>query len=127
MSGDRVPDLEIWRVYLPEYLIVYTSRAFGAAGVQECGRWFDENYKGKVLDTHQQIESFLIGLPEHHPEYANRPIRLKVRLYNLRGEYVERTDAERLVEELGPDAVIVARYSREDRKLRDYGKRKLAS
>ena len=117
---------ELWRVYLPEWLIAYSSHAAAQPGWEECLAWFDTHYAGKAYSSDWRITS-LDGLPAALADaegYRGRWV-LQLRLNNLRGEFRDKDDAVKLAAELGSDAEVVAKFSREDRKLAGYGKRRL--
>src|SRR6185437_6577525 len=64
-----------WRVYLPEWLAVYTAGYMGDPGEQECRKYFARKYGGRVRDEDWRVRP---GGPDGWPV-------LEVRLPNLRG------------------------------------------
>jgi len=103
-----------WRVYLPEWLAVYTAGYMGDPGEQECRKYFARKYGGRVRDEDWRVRP---GGPDGWPV-------LEVRLPNLRGEFKDEAEATDCWIEL-PHARMVRRGSAEERELLDYGKKKL--
>jgi hypothetical protein len=118
---------EIWRVYLPEWLIVLTSRSLGQVGWDECNTWYQEHYAGKVQAKDwrivtQNLQRFTTEAVES--DYNGRWV-LQLRLNNLRCETSDKVLAGNVRALLGETAEVVAKFSRDERKLAEYGKRKL--
>jgi len=121
MSESPVKD-EMWQVYLPEWLIVYSSRAGAQPGWEECHAWYQDHYRSRIYSDDWRIVP--VGNP--CPGQPNRSrSMLQLRLNNLRGEFWDKADAEKLAGELGTGAEVVAKFSREARKRTEYGKRTL--
>ncbi len=115
-----------WRVYLAEWLTVYTSDATGGAGADECEGYFAAKYEGRVRDEDWRIED-LNRSPLFH-------VQLQLWLPNLRGEYKDRRDAEKAADALAADPPydgaalfikVVQRGSPEERELLNYGRKML--
>ena len=109
-------------VYLPEWLIFYTSRGRGSVGWAECLEWFKEHYEGKIRNTDWRIANSdgQTG-PAMRETYRGR-WRVQLRVPNLRGICRDEPDADEIADQLGQDAVAVLRFSAEERKLLRYGK-----
>lgn len=110
---------QVWRVYLPEWLTAYTTGARGSAGESEAHSFFRVMYQGKIRQDEFRVEPVSEESPDQW-EY-----RLALKLPNRRGEFRDRVDADRLAAELGPAAVVVARFSPEEKQLLSYGTRLL--
>ena len=118
---------EIWRVYLPEWLIVLTSRATGQAGYDEAHAWYQQHYAGKVYAQDwrivtQNLQRFTTEAVETN--YHGRWV-LQLRLNNLKFETVDKERASQVAGMLGDTAEVAAKFSRDDRKLSGYGTRKI--
>jgi hypothetical protein len=113
-----------WRVYLAEWVTVYTSDMFVRFGDDECEAVFGQRYKGRVRDGDWRVIPVTAG----HPE-AVVPRVLQLRLPNLRGEFKSEADAWWLAGELldatGQSPHVVQRGSAEERALLEYGKKML--
>ncbi len=105
-------------VYLPEWLIFYTSRQRGADGRNECLGWWHEHYKGKIRE-----QDWRIVTPEGQSlaSYTGK-YRLQLCVPNLKGILRDKAEADELASQLGLDAVVVARFSAKERILLRYGK-----
>jgi hypothetical protein len=106
-----------WKVYLPEWLAVYTAGAFGISGEAECKYVFDRRFAGRVREEDWRLEA------------GSVTSRLELRLPNLHGEFKHYSDAVGLASELVDDrggvAHVVQRGSPEEKALLEYGKKKL--
>ncbi len=111
-----------WRVYLHEWLAVYTSDATGRDGVAECSDVFRRKYRGRVRD-----EDWRVVIPG--PAARDQPRCVQLRRPNLHGEFKDYSDAVQLASELlddrGGTAHVVQRGSDEERELLDYGRKML--
>lgn len=105
---------DLWRVYLQDWVIVYTSDEIGEKGVAEAQKLFSEKYLGRVRSAHVAIYS-------HGPKYS---AVLKLYLPLLRGEFKSRDAAQDEADVLG-GAEVVQRNSAADYKLREYGVKKV--
>lgn len=109
-------------VYMPEWMIYYTSQARGSAGWDECLDWFTAHYRGKIRSKDMRIVT-----PDGNQQgdvrvnYAGK-WRLQLYVPNLKGIRADKESAQELAAQLGQDAEIVARFSAEERKLLRYGK-----
>jgi hypothetical protein len=109
-----------WRVYLTEWLTVYTAGYMGDAGEQDCLAHFARKYAGRVRDEDRRVTR--TG-PAFWPA-------LQLRLPNRRGEFKDYSDALEHASSLmdvfkdGP-CDVVQRGSAEERELLEYGKKKL--
>lgn len=109
-----------WRVYLTEWLTVFTAGYMGLSGEQECRDHFDGKYAGRVRDADWRVSR---SGPAFWPV-------LQLRLPNRRGEFKDHNDALKLASSLmdgyqdGP-CDIARRGSPEEQELLDYGKKKL--
>jgi len=119
MSGTPVPD-ELWLVYLPEWLIAYTSRAAAQPGWEECLAWFQRHYGNRIYPDDWRIKP---SGSEQDPTLHKGRWMLQLRLNNLRGEFVGKSLADELASELGTGAEVVVKFSRDARKLAEYGQR----
>jgi hypothetical protein len=106
-----------WRVYLPEWLLVYASDALGSAGVAECEGKFERDWKGRIRDEDFQVISAA----------SNLPAVMRLRVPSMQGEWKDETLARQQAEGLPGDVRVVAAFSAQERELLDYGKRKLVS
>jgi hypothetical protein len=109
----------VWRVYLPEWVAVYTSHATGEEGRIECESHYREHYHGKVRDSDWRTVSASPDSPDGW-QYL-----LQVRLPNRKGEWSDPRDAERQADGLGPLAQVAARFSDKERQITSYGTRRL--
>lgn len=116
----------LWRVYFPEFVPVYTSNSTGSIGQEECRSIFVDKYAGRVPAEDYQIHP----LKPVHPSIWE----LRLKLPNLKGEFKNKGDADKLREELeaaepslaGDElAWIVLFGSAEERVLLAYGKHRL--
>jgi hypothetical protein len=105
-----------WKVYLPEWLIVYTAGVSGTEGRDECRRHFDGRYQGRMRSEDWRLVN------TQYPQ-------LQVRLPNLHGEFKDYSDAVALASELvddrGGTAHVVQRGSAEEKALLDYSRKML--
>jgi hypothetical protein len=108
---------QLWRVYQREWVAVYTSDATGYEGSVEAQDFVRRTYEGCIRDGEARISR--PGIAEEEC------ITAEVFLPNLHGEWRDRDDADRDASLAGPEAVVVAAGSPEERELLDYGKRKL--
>lgn len=113
---------EIWRVYLPEWLVVRTSEQHGKAGWGECYTEFADQHQGMVHGNDWRIVT-LDG--QEWADGVQSLARLQLRLNNLKGEFADKAEADKLAGKLGDEAEVVAKFSREERRLAEYGKRRL--
>lgn len=105
----ETPDL--WKAYRPEWLITHTARTEA-----ECAAVFHASHAGRIRDEDVRYR-------EHVGLWA-----LELRLPNLKGEFKTRELADRYAtEQVDQNTVVVARSSRDEMKLLEYGKRKLVS
>lgn len=107
------------RVYLQEWLIVYTSAAQGEAARKECGDVYNRMYDKRVRSDHAKL------IPASQEEPDRWEWQLQLFLWNLRGEFTSALDAAELASLLGDKTVTVRRYSTEEDDLLAYGKRRL--
>jgi hypothetical protein len=108
-----------WRVYVREWMIVYTSDSSGPEGADECWDHFERLYKGRVRKMDRQV---ITDSPHVHPYL------LKLRLPNLKGEFRDQADARVLVSDLvdaGCSSYMVQRGSEDEKVLLDYGRKML--
>lgn len=104
-----------WRVYLREWLTVYTAGYMGDVGEQECLEHFAAKYAGRVRDEDRKVVS---AAPDWWPV-------LKLNLWNLKGEYRDRNPAADLLQAMGSNGHLVRRGSDEEKELLAYGKKML--
>lgn len=111
-SGDN-----LWRVYRPEWLIVYVTD--GSDGVGErIDQYIADKLVGRVRD--EDIRLVTEGEPPHGIA------QLQVRKPNMRGEFKHLADARAFASDQGwDDAVLVKRNSPADHDLRMYGTKRL--
>jgi hypothetical protein len=102
-----------WKVYLPEWLAVFSVAGDGP----ECWDHFAGKYAGRVRDEDRRVKVE----PDHQV--------LQMRLPNLQGEFKDRADALALARDLEPDSGqavrIVQRGSAEEKALLEYGTKML--
>lgn len=111
---------DLFKVYRPEWMWVYTSEANGDAGLAEAKTYFAEKYQGRV----HEIDVEYLPTSENNP--SKWPWRISLRLPNVKGEFKLREHAETYIAEKGwGDAAIVSRNSRDEYKLKAYGDKKL--
>lgn len=111
------PDL--YRVWVPEWLVVFTSSASGESGLLEAQQHFASKYDERVRAEDVRYESTSASAP------AEYPARLLLRLPNVKGEFKFRDAAESYAQ--GKDgSTVVARNSREEYALREYSIKKLS-
>jgi hypothetical protein len=113
---------EVWRVYLPEWLIMYTSDAEGNDGYQECWNLIKNRYE-RSLPKPAENYFRIVQADSHHkrrahttPDYKGHYC-VQLLLPNLRAEARDRTGADLIATELGPEAEVVARDSIGDKAL----------
>lgn len=109
-----------WRVYLQEWLTVYTAGYMGDPGKRECWEHFDRKYAGRVQLEDRKVVS---EAPGWFPA-------LKLRLFNRRGEFKDPAEADREATRIfdppaGCTPEVVRRGSAEEQALLDYGKKML--
>lgn len=118
-----------WRVYLREWLIVWTSDADGPEGVDECWDYFARKYKGRVREEDRRVVDAITGR-----QGSAGPQCLQLWLPNLKGEFKDRTDADKLADALAADPPyegaglfvgVIQRGSAEERELLEYGRKML--
>jgi hypothetical protein len=130
LSGDHVdvreqveqvretPDL--YKVYLPEWIYVFTSTKVGDEGRAECEEYFAQKFEGRVYDHDVKYAPTSEACP------SSWPWRLQLQLPNVKGEFKTQALAEEYVSRLcWEGAQVVARNSRAEYALRDYGQKKL--
>lgn len=113
---------ELWRVYLKEWQIVYTCDAKGDEGMAEGKKVVAERYEGRVQPEDMEL------FTQWSDETPDWPCFVRLRLPCLRGEFRDIEDAKRLVLHLSDPpnlAVKVRRFSQEERRLLDYGVKRL--
>lgn len=108
--------MTVWRVYLPEWHTAYLSDHLEVDGQNECKAAFAE-YEGRVREEDWRVTHVGSMRPSRY--------RLELRLPNLKGEFRYKEHAAENRDALGPEAVIVARGSAEERELLSYGRRRL--
>ena len=106
-----------WRVYLAEWLIVWTSDAFGPEGAGECRAHFGRRYKGRVREEDWRVEPAVPG------RVVSGQQCLQLRLPNLQGEFKLRADVP--VTGYVEGGHLVQRGSAEEKELLAYGKKML--
>jgi hypothetical protein len=124
----------IWKVYVQDWTIAYSSDARGEDGKAECQRVLEERWNGRV----ELEDVFIRTVGSHHPPYC-----IWLRLPQLQGEWKSRERAEAQAREItgtlrqyppleGGEGLrlpglpeIVVSGSAEERVLLDYGKRML--
>jgi|HubBroStandDraft_2_1064218.scaffolds.fasta_scaffold611649_1 hypothetical protein len=125
MSGVASPPT--WRVYVTEWVTVYTSDGTDEAGAAETRAWLEATYAGRV-----QIEDLgLVLLTTKQDDDLSSPVQVsgQVRKPNLRGEWKYREDADdhaariRAAEDVTP--AVAGAGTQEEQALLDYGKRML--
>lgn len=118
---DTRDNADMFKVYLPEWLTVYTSEEVGDKGRQECEVYFSSKYEGRVRQEDIGYEATSAYSPDQWPW------RLKLQLPNIKGEFKTRVLAEEYVRRQGwqDRARVVARNSRDEYALKDYGVKKL--
>lgn len=126
VMGQQPPpsaEQQIYRLYRPEWVIVYTAAATGAAHpgedlVQACTEHFRLRYLGRVRDS-----EVLIDLDDPAtPSMA----RLKLCLPTMKGEFKHAVPAYEFAQQQGWTVfTVVERNSNADHNLRAYGTKKL--
>lgn len=106
-----------WRVYLSEWLTVYTSDQLEVPGQEECKAAYARKYGGRVRQEDVRIKPAGRLRPSHQA--------LQLRLPNLKGEFKDRTEAADLLQAMGSGGWLVRRGSPEEQELLDYGKKML--
>lgn len=109
---------DLWRVWVPEWLIVFTSTKPGDAGEVEAKEFFLAKYHERVRDEDVRYTPI-----SQKRAYGTR---LELRLPNIKAEFKHKADAEAYAASQFPGATIVARNSRDEYALREYGNKKLA-
>lgn len=109
---------DLWKVYRPEWLIVFASSTTGEAGEAECQAHFDARFEGRVRQDDVAISSVYPGTDSRS--------QLLLRLPNIKGEFKTRELAEAYVRfQRWDNAVVVPRSGRAEHKLKEYGIKKL--
>jgi hypothetical protein len=120
-----------WRVYVTEWVTVYTSDAADEAGGAEAAQFLKDTYAGRVRPEDVRLAvppsgfmEELAGLPP-----AEMQVTAQVRRPNLRGEWKARDFADdhaaRICQEEGVTPSVVGTGTPEEQALIDYGKRML--
>jgi hypothetical protein len=112
-----------FKVYMWDWIAVYTSDSDGNAGTVECLETYSDKYQGTVRDNQHRIE----------PAGESWPSSLLLYVPALQGEFSDEADAEkhqgRLRSVMGnaneTQVAIVVAGSDADKYLATYGKRKL--
>lgn len=104
---------DTWCVYAKEWVTAYTSDENGPAGRLECQAKFDRTWRGKV-----EGEDHLILAKD--PDY---PATVRLRLWNLKGEFADPEKAAALAVEVG--GVWVTQGGEEEAGMLAYGDRML--
>lgn len=107
---------DLWRAYRREWVTVYVSVAKGDIGETEVRRVLEERYMGRVL-----VEDIDV-VPAPKPA---RSAQLKLRLWNLRGEFKHEDAARAHVAAGEGEWEVVPRNSRADHQLRSYAVHKV--
>ena len=112
---------DLFKVYRPEWIVVAISDAPGQAGKEELEARFAERWEGRVFPEDVLLEP---GSEKFPDKYA---WRLKLRLWNVRGEFKWLVQAQEFVtkQEWTGCARVVIRNSRDEFSLREYGQKKL--
>lgn len=111
----------LWRVYMWEWVAVYTSDVAGDDGYTECWDYYGSAYEGRL-----RLDGYRVSDP-----VPGTLCVLEINRPNLCGEYKIRERAEDHGDELasqfaGEHGVhVVARNSPQERALLDYGIKKL--
>lgn len=109
-----------WCVYRKEFVSVHVSRAVGSAGREECVRVFHAEYRRKVVPNDWRLREVSMRQP---PAY-----RLELKLFNLKGEYKDKGEAQRVAgRQWGRDVWVVQWGSPEEQQLLDYGVKQLST
>jgi len=120
--GTLMSENATWRVYLPEWLTVYTSDASGSLdGGLDCLSWFRRSYSGRVrLEDHRVVPAAAAAEMDSY-----RPYCLQLRLPNLKGEFKDRNQAADLLQAMGGTDGLVRCGSPQEQALLDYGRKML--
>lgn len=112
---------DLFKVYRPEWIVVAVSDAPGDAGRKELEAMFAERWEGRVFQEDVLLEP---GSEKFPDKYA---WRLRLLLWNVRGEFKWLVKAQEFVTKQGwsDSARVVIRNSREEFQLREYGQKKL--
>ena len=112
-----------WRVYMDEWMAVWTSDALGPEGRAECLRHFQGKYQGRVREQDWRVVAAIFGM-----EMQRSPSCVQLYAPNLQGEYKDRDYALAQVDSLdclGRDAEMVQRGSDREQVLLDYSRKML--
>lgn len=114
---------DLWKVYVPEWIIVASSDANGTDGLAEMEKVVAEKYHDRVRPEDARV----VPISTRYPD--DWPYRLELKLPNQRGEFKRRDLAEAYAEKMGwllqPGTSIVPRNSKAEFQIKDYGKKKL--
>lgn len=114
-------EADTWKVYVKDWLIVYTSDSDSELGMAECSVEFDEKYEGRVSEGDTRTTPmFDTGITKYYLELC---------LWNPLGEFKTEELAKDFactVEKSHPEFLIVGNNSRGEQVLQDYGKVKMA-
>jgi hypothetical protein len=114
----EIPDL--WHLYARDWVWRFTSTKVGDEGREECWAYFTETFEGRVLLEEVDVQ------PTSEISSGEWPWRLALFLPNLKGAFKLKSDAEVfLASRVLVDPVIVARNSKEEFALKNYGTKKL--
>lgn len=111
---------DLYRVYLPERVLSYTSAAHGVEGIAESKAFFDQKFRGRVRQDDWEIDS----------RGPDSPAQLWLLLPVLKAEFKHREAAEGFrAAHSWPDEYthLVVRNSKDERDLLDYGRKLLPS
>jgi hypothetical protein len=112
-----------WRVYLPEWLVVWISDALGPEGRSECLQHFQDKYQGRVREQGWRVIPAVLGM-----EPSRSPSCVQLYVPNLQGEYKDQDYALAQVISLAcldRDAEMVQRGSDREQALLSYSKKML--
>lgn len=109
---------ETWCVYVQEWVTVYTSDALGNEGVAEAAEKFARTWQGKM----RKGDWLVLGCTR---EGAATPATVRLRLWNLKGEYTDVREAAALAVDTG--GTYVAQGSQDEAELLAYGDRMLSA
>jgi len=109
---------DLWKVYRPEWIRTFSSKAVGEAGKTECEKHFEEKYKGKVSADDVRYMPTSAANPDKYPW------RLELKLPNIKGEFKTKDLAESYrASKEWDDAVLVSRNSKAEHDLKAYSKK----
>ena len=117
----ETPDL--WHVYAWESRWAWTSTVGGDQGKEQCWQYFADHFAGRIADPSESVDV----LPTSESQPSLWPWKLEIRMPTMRGSFKLRSQADQFVaaHQEFDRPKVVARNSKDEFELKNYGIRKL--